>query len=453
MKISLRSFLRELEEAKDILHIKEEVSVKFEIARILQELDGGPAVFFERVKESRIPVVGNVCGSRQRILRALEIAEGNLYSTLLHALKNPIRPRIVEEAPVKEVVEEPRLTELPILTHYEKDAGPYITAGIVVARSPDGRIENLSFHRLLILDDRRLVIRIVPFRHLHQLHEIAKKAGKLLDVAIVIGSHPTVMLASCLPAPFGLSEYDVANSLLKGELTLTKCEETEVLVPAESEIVLEGQISDEETPEGPFADLLGTYDIVRDQPIIEVARVMRRKDCIYQAILPVSLETSLLMGIGRELNIWSVLKDSGIEVKAVSLTPGSHGWLHGVISIKKRSENDVKKAIEGAFSAHPSLKHVIIVDEDIDVFDHREVEWAVATRFRASRDLTILENVRGSTIDPSSEDGITDKLGINATIPPEKPSWLFERAKTPETPRVKEILRKIAEERQSPNCF
>jgi len=282
---------------------------------------------------------------------------------------------------------------------------------------------------------------------------MTKRSKKPLEVAIVIGTHPAVMLASCLPAPFGMSEYHVANSLLGKRLVLTKCEKVNILAPAEAEIVLEGRINSKEAPEGPFADLLGTYDIVRRQPIVEVTEIMRRENCIYQAILPVGLEASLLMGIGRELSIWNTLKGADISVRAVNLTPGSCNWLHGVISIKKQKESDVKKAIDGAFSAHPSLKLIIIVDEDIDVFDPKEVEWAIATRFQASKGMTVLENVHGSTIDPSSENGITTKVGIDATIPLGKPSWIFRKARIPESSHVRIILKKLLKEKATSDCF
>lgn len=450
---SLRDFLKTLKELGEIVYVDEEVSVKFEMARILREFDGGPAIFFRNVKESTFSVVGNVCGKRSRLCDAVGVREDRLYHSILHAMQNPTTPRIIDEAPVKQIVEKPKLTRFPILTHYEKDAGPYITSAIVAASFPNGKTENLSIHRLLVLDDTHLAIRMVPHRHLHQLYEIARKNGKPLEVAIVIGLHPTLMLASCLPIPFGASEYCVANSLLDGKLALTACESVDIKVPADAEMVFEGFIDHEEAREGPFTDLLGMYDLARNQPVVELVGVLRRKSCMYQALLPGGSEHGLLMGFGRELNIWDAARRIVPSVKAVNLTRGGRGWLHAVISIKKRKEEDAKHVIKSAFSSHPSLKHVVVVDDDIDVFNLEEVEWAIATRFQASRGLITLKNVRGSTIDPSGEDGITDKMGIDATKPLHKPSWMFEKATIPENDRLKTLLKKLKKRRRKIHGF
>jgi len=441
----LRSFIEELERAKELVRIKDAVSTKFEAAEIMKKFDFGPAVLFEKIEGSRVPIVANVCGTRSRICRALKIREEALHEKITNALLHPVRPAIVEDAPVKEVLEEPKLDKIPILLHYEKDAGSYITSATVAAKSPDDKIENVSIHRLLVLDDKHLAIRLVP-RHLYQLHQMAKKAKAPLDVAIAIGIHPAISLAAASSAPFGVSEYDVANALMNGEFKLTKCEHVNAYAPADAEIVLEGCISiSKEVPEGPMPDILGTYDIVRKQPVIELVGVMRRRDFIYQALLPAGQEHQLLMGLAKEAKIWDAVRHVVPVVKGVNLTPGGSGWLHAVISIEKQSEGDGKNALMAAFSAHPSLKHAIVVDTDIDVCDISEVEWAIATRFHGDEDLLVIKNVRGSSLDPSSdqERELTTKVGVDATRPLHKPADKFEKARIPESQKVKEILKKF----------
>ena len=446
-KPSLREFFNLLEKENKALRIKEEVSVKFEIPFITKKLEPYKAVMFEKVKEAKIPVVAGICGSRERICRALNINEEKLYDKILEALKNPLKTKIVEDGEVKEVKEKPNLKKFPILIHYNCDKYPYVTSAIISAKNPDNEeVENVSIHRLQVLDEKHLAIRIVP-RHLYKLCQIAKDKGKnTLDIAISIGNHPAILLAASSPAPFGVSEFDVANRMLNGELKLIECENVNARAPANSEIIFEARILlNKLVEEGPFVDITGTYDAVRLQPLVEVVNVLRRSDCIYQALIPAGFEHKLLMGLAREAKIWEAVRNVVPTVKAVRLTDGGCGWLHVVISLRKQIEGDSKNAILAAFSAHPSVKHVIVVDEDIDVDNLSMVEWALATRFQADEDLIIIKNVRGSSLDPSAEQetGLTCKAGFDATIPLNKPKEKFEKAKIPENQKVKDILSKL----------
>jgi UbiD family decarboxylase len=404
-----------------------------------------PVIFFENVDGYNVRIVGNVCATRRRICLALETTPDKLYDVILEAMKQPKQPRIVDDSPVKEVVEEPRLSKIPILKHFEGDAGPYITSAIVSARSPDGRVENVSVHRLLVLDDKRLAIRLVP-RHLFRLWSIARESKRDLDVAIAIGVHPVALLAASCSPPFGVSEYGVANKMLKDNFALIKCEKVEAYAPAESEIVLEGKIShSEEALEGPFVDITGTYDMQRLQPIVEVVNIMHREDYIYQALLPAGPEHMLLMGLPREAAIYEAVSKVVPSVRGVNLSIGGCGWLHAVISIDKQTDGDAKNALLAAFAAHPSLKHAVVVDSDIDVFNPDEVEWAIATRFQAEEDLIIIRNVRGSTLDPSAdmETGLTTKVGVDATRSLKAPKGRFEKAKVPVTERAAKIIENL----------
>lgn len=443
--MSLREFLKQMELEKQVLHIKDEVSTKFEISYIMKSFDNqGTMLLFEKVKGYNTKVVANVCGSRERIYTALATSQNEFYKKLIEAWRFPKKPKIVRNGSVKEVFEND-LSKIPILTHFEKDAGPYITSAVVHAKSLNGNAENVSVHRLQVLDRKHLAIRLVP-RHLFKLWQEAKNAGKDLDVSISIGVHPAVMLAASSPIPFGVSEFDVANTLMNEKLQLIECEHVNAYAPAEAELVLEGKISaQKEVDEGPFVDITGTYDIVRKQPIVEIVGVTHRKDYFYQALLPSGTEHKLLMGLSHEVLIWEAVSKVVPKVHAVNLSIGGSGWLHAVIAIEKQLDGDGKNALLAAFAAHPSLKHAVVVDSDIDVLDASDVEWAIATRFQANEDLIIINNVRGSTLDSSAdqETGLTTKMGLDATRPFVKPKEKFERAKIPTSKHVEALVNKL----------
>ncbi len=443
--MSLQSFLEEMEKEREVVHVRDRVSPRFEVASIIKAFNGGPILLFEDVEGYDTRILANVCGTRQRICSALGVRPENLYKKLVSTLRSPISPRIVKEAPVKEVVEKASFSRIPVLTHFEKDAGAYITSAIVSARSPDGKIENVSIHRLLILDDTHLAIRLVP-RQLFRLWQMSKEEKKDLEVAIAIGLHPAVLLAASLPARFGVSEFGIANSLLENKMQLIKGERVDAYAPAGAEIILEGTISTEkETIEGPLVDITGTYDIQRSQPVIELVSMMHREDYLYQALLPSGVEHKLLMGLPREIVIWEAIAKVVPNVKAVNLSKGGGGWLHAIISIEKQTEGDGKNALLAAFGAHSSLKHAVVVDKDIDVFNLEEVEWAIATRFQAGEDLVVIPHVRGSTLDPSAdqETALTTKLGVDATRSLTKPYENFKLAKIPMDEGIVDIVSKI----------
>jgi len=443
--MSLREFLKQMETRKEILHIKDEVSTRFEIPFIMKSFENqGSVLMFENVKDYETKVVANVCGTRKRICAALNVDRDRLYRRLTEAWRSPRKPKIVEDGAVKEIVEND-LSRIPFLTHFERDAGPYITSAVVYARSIDGKVENVSVHRLQVLDKKHLAIRLVP-RHLFKLWQVAKESGKDLEISISIGVPPAIMLAASSPVPFGVNEFEVANALMDNDLRLIKCENADAYVPAEAELVLEGKISaTKEVAEGPFVDITGTYDIERKQPVVEVVGVMHRKDYVYQALLPSGAEHRLLMGLPHEVLIWDAVSKVVPKVYAVNLSVGGSGWLHAIISIEKQLDGDGKNALLAAFAAHPSLKHAVVVDSDIDVFNVSDVEWAIATRFQASEDLLVIKNVRGSTLDSSAdqETGLTTKMGVDATRPFTKPKEKFERAKIPGDKRVEAVVRRL----------
>jgi UbiD family decarboxylase len=445
--MSLKGFLAEMEAKKEILHVKDAVSTKFETSYIMKKLeDQGLILAFEKVKDYKTKVVANVCGTRKRICEALNIREDQLYGRLVGAWRSPRKPKVVEDGSMEEIAEVD-LSEIPILMHFERDAGRYITSAVVHAKSIDGEAENVSIHRLQVLDKKRLAIRLVP-RHLFKLWQMAKEHGKDLDVSISVGVHPAVMLAASSPVPFGVNEFEVANALLRDRLRLVKCKHVDAVAPADAELVLEGRISaKKEVAEGPFVDITGTYDIQRKQPVVEIVGIMQKEDYVYEALLPSGAEHRLLMGLPHEVLIWEAVSKVVPKVYAVNLSLGGSGWLHAIVSIEKQLDGDGKNALLAAFAAHPSLKHAVVVDSDIDVFNVSDVEWAIATRFQASEDLLIINNARGSTLDSSAnqETGLTTKMGVDATRPFSKPKEKFERAKIPASKNAEALVRRLGE--------
>jgi UbiD family decarboxylase len=361
----------------------------------------------------------------------------------MEAMKNPEKCER-GNGPVNEVnIEDIRLDDVPILTHFRKDPGPYITSGVVYARI--GEKENISFHRLLVLDKNRLTIRIVP-RQLYRLTQMARERGlKSIDISICIGLHPTILFAAALPTPFGVSEFDIANNLLEGKLKLTECTHIDAMAPVDSELVLEGKLRLNETHvEGPFIDLTGTYDIERRQPVVEIVGMMHREDYIYQGLLPSGSEHRLLMGMPREVRIWEYTNNVIPTIKGVNMTMGGMGWLHCVVSFEKFKEVDSKNVLMAMFAAHPSMKHAIVVDEDINPYDMEQVEWAIATRFKGDEDILLIPNVRVSSLDPASDQDkeLGCKVGIDATKPIFKKQQGFIKGEIPVSSEIEKIFRK-----------
>ncbi len=303
------------------------------------------------------------------------------------------------------------LEKLPILKYFRADGGRYITGGIVCAQF-DG-IHNLSVHRIMMISRNEGAIRLVPPRHLYTLYRKSVEMGQELKISVVIGAHPVALFAASTRTEEG-GEMAYLSSLKKDFIPFYG--ENGIPVPP-GEIILEGRITSETVPEGPFVDITGTYDRVRNEPVIKFDRMYLEKDPIYYSITPGMQEHQILMGVPYERVIYREVSKVCNVVNAV-MTPGSRHYLHAVVQIRKSSEGDGKNAILAAFTAHSSLKHVVVVDEDIDIFNEEDVEYAIATRFRGDRDLVIIERARGSSLDPTADDdGTTTKLGFDATRP------------------------------------
>ncbi|MGQ9585694.1 MAG: UbiD family decarboxylase [Anaerolineae bacterium] len=419
--MELRAFLTQLAGQGFLTTVEEPLEPVHQVAeRLLQE--GERPTRFVHVAGSALPVIAGLCSRREVVALGLGVPPAELTAALAHALRQPAEPPRQESGPCHEVVQEdPDLNTLPILTHFRSDPGPYVTAGVVALRDPETGAQNLSFHRLLRLDRRRLAARLVEGRGAHQAWT---RTSDDLPVAICIGAPVQVLLAAATSPPPGVDELTLAQAL--DETPVVRTGQGNLWVPAQTEIVLEGRLTHDLAEEGPFVDLTGTLDIVRQQPVIEVDRITHRRDAFYQALLPGGLEHRLLMGLPREPTIFEEVAKV-CECRAVRITPGGCSWLHAVVQVHKRHPDDGRRAVEAAFRGHGSLKHVVVVDDDVDPDDLGDVEWAIATRFQAARDLTVWEDAPGSSLDPSArhapgQKSRTSKMGLDATVPWDTPT-------------------------------
>ncbi|MDD4651248.1 MAG: UbiD family decarboxylase [Methanothrix sp.] len=361
----------------------------------------------------------NILSTRLLLARALGVEPQDMVAHLA-GISYEGQVCEVESSAFMECVSAPDLSRLPILTHFQGDGGPYITSAVVVSQFE--RKINACVHRLMVIGKDRLAVRLVPGRHTHQFYQAAMAKGEEVPVAIAIGVDPLVLIAASTRVP-PEKEFSYAAALRGSPVELVRLENG-ALAP-HAEIVLEGYITGERASEGPFVDITGTCDLVRQEPVIRLTRMMTRENPIYQGLLPAGGEHKMLMGVPYEPLIYKAASKVA-RVKNVILTDGGCNYFHAVVQIEKETEQDARRVIEAAFQAHGSLKHVLVVDSDIDIYDPCDLEFAVATRMRADEDLVIHPNVRGSTLDPRSREGITTKMGIDATARLER-LWKFAR--------------------------
>ena len=442
-----RGYLSLLQGEGELVRVKQDVSAEFELAAVTAKLDGKQAVLFEKVRGSKIGVACNVVGTPKRFYLAIAGSrkavqadvKKAIHSRITEALSTLSPPTKSQAGAQFEKNSSRNLNDLPIVMHFEKDAGPFITSSVVFAKDQEKGNQNQSTHRLLRLDDRHMAIRMVEGRHLHNCYTYARDHGEDLKVAIAIGVHPAVSISAAYQAAYGVDEMMIANSLLENKLQLSKTSYSQLYVPSHAEIVLEGRILKDRTQEEWMVEMLRTYDFKRKQPVFELEKIKFRDNAIYHDILPGYAEHRLLMGIPVEAKMFDYIKNVVPTTQAVHLTDGGSNWLSAVIQIKKRLEGEPKNALMAAFAAHPSLKMATVVDDDIDPADPVAVEYAVATRCQADRDFIIMPNAKGSSLDPSSDQAnlLTTKVGIDATASLLKAKERFEIAKIPGEEKTK----------------
>ncbi len=424
----LEEYIMKLKQDGKITTISKSISKNLEIAGVLKALEPEPALF-ENVKESRFRVAGNLFCNKMQVADYFGITSEEIIPTLANAIENHSEPEQTSKAPCQEEVEDKvDLDMLPILFHNEIDGGPYISSGVVVASDPEYG-QNLDFHRAMQIGKDRMVARVVSGRDFHRFLE---RNGEV-DVAFCIGNTPEVLIAAATSVETGINELEIANALRP--IRVTKAKTVDLMIPADCEFVLEGRVVlQERHPEGPFIDLTETVDMVRQEPIFEVKKVTHRKNAIWQGLLPGRSEHKILMGMPREPTVFKKIKERGIDVLDVYITPGGASWLHVAVKIQKKNEDDGLQALEAAFAGHKSAKHIWVYDDDIDIYSDEEREWAMATRFQADVDLIMKDREPGSSLDPSAEPGtkLTTKCGFDCTKVIDAKGKGFAKAKFPE---------------------
>ena len=425
MQKDLRSFIKQLElqGPDEWVRIKKKVSPKYEATAILFKLEEQaryPAVYFEQLEGYSIPAVTNVHATRKRLALALEVEEGGLVEEYKRRENNRIQPEPVRGAPVKEVVHagaDVDLNSLPLFTHFDINTAPYITAGIVVARDPLSGVRNLSFNRGMLVRKNRLHMHLAPGMHLSRCYKNAEERDEPLEIAIVLGVHPAFSIGALALAPFDVDEYDVIGGMLGEPVPLVKCETVDLAVPANAEIILEGKILPHvREDEGPFGEYSGHSVGVDKHHVVEITAMTQRRNPIYQDVFTGHAEHRIMGAIPRESAIFKAVKAVAPGTRAVHMPVSGCCRFHCYISLDKRNEGEVRSAVFAALAADLYLKLVVVVDGDIDVYNEREVLWAMANRFQGDRDILVIPNCQGSEIDPSAKKGgITAKTAIDAT--------------------------------------
>lgn len=418
-----RSFVERLEAAGQLRRVAKPVDPRFEVSALLSLRDAGPAQLFQSVAGSGVSILGNALNARARFALGLGIAEAELDAACAGAVRATIPPVLIDAAPVQEVVHRAPLdlpALLPVPTWFEHEGGPYITAGVIIAKDPETGLRNVSIARLRLEGGARMMAGIARNHHLFILADKAKALGRKLAIAVAIGNHPAVLLASQMYVRLGEDEYDIAGGLLGQALKLVRCKTVDLEVPAGAEIVIEAELDPEDLiEEGAVSEFPGFY--VRYGPgIAATARaVTHRRDPILQVVLPGYAREHCLMGavaIGATLT--DQLRAVIPAVRRVFVTPGGMGRLHAVITIHRPRLGEGKRAILLAMGLVNLLKHITVVEDDIDPEDPVAVEWSVAARFRGHEDLVVIEGAKADRCDPVHDNLTVTKIGIVATTRP-----------------------------------
>ena len=425
MSQDLRSYLDLIKQnhPEDFLIVSREVDPAYEITAITvkleQEAKRRPIILFEKVKGSKFPVLTNLHAGRSRLATAIHAKPEEMQKAYLRAMEKPIAPKLVSKAPVKEVIrtgDQINLYDLPQILHHQEDAGAYITAAISFAKDPNSDTWNCAYNRLMIKGRDTTSIHLTLAKHLWEFQRAAEALGKPLPVAFAIGVHPAIALGCLAIGSIDEDERAIMGGLLGEPLELVKCETSDLLVPAQAELILEGEIlPHERTAEGPFGEFTGYSLGERQREVLKVRAITHRRDAIFQDITVGHLDHLMLSTTPIEANLYRAVRAMVPTVKSVRVPAPFTCY----VSIEQRISGQGKNAILAVLGADLYMKRVVVVDHDVDIFNDRQVNWAIATRCQPDRDITIVTNARGSDLDPSTkEDGNTAKWGVDATAKP-----------------------------------
>ncbi|MCW2947187.1 MAG: hypothetical protein JWR24_3904 [Actinoallomurus sp.] len=418
---SLRSWLALLESRGALGVVRSAIDPDRALSAVLEEADGRRAVLFTDVAGADYPAVGNLVADRTQLALAMGCDVRGVGERFMTALEQPIPWREVPagDAPVLAhgMTGERLLSALPLAVQHERDAGRYVTAALLCVRDPETGAANLSINRMLAVGERELRVLLLPGR-LRQIFDEAEAEGRVLDVGIAVGVDPLLTLASQAPADRDLDDLAVAGALYGEPLPAVRTPTVDAIVPAEAEFLLEGRFRvGEREPEGPFGEFPLTYGAGGPAPVIDLVAAWHRPEPVFQTILSGGREHFYAGGIPREAELLRGLRRCGVDVADVRMTEDGSCRFHAVISLHDPAPGAAVHALLAVFAVNPVIKHAIVVDDDVDVFDDERIGWAVATRVQADRDVLIIPGARGSRLDPSAPDGVAAKMGIDATAP------------------------------------
>lgn len=407
----------------DLLVVSKDLDPAYEITALVVKLEREarkrPVVICERVKGTSFPVLTNLHASRSRLALSMGAAPDEMLTTYLRAMDKPVPPRIVSGGPCKDVVltgDRIDLYALPQILHHEGDAGAYVTSAISFAKDPTRDIWNCAYNRLMIQGRDRTSIHLTLGKHLWEFQRIAESLGRPLPVAFAIGVHPAIALGALAIGSIDEDERAIMGALLREPIELVKCETSDVLAPAHAEMIIEAEIlPGARTPEGPFGEFTGYSLGEREREVVQVRAITHRRGAYFQDITVAHLDHMLLSTIPMEANLYRAVRAMVPSVKAVRVPAPFTCY----VSIEQRLIGQAKNAILSVLGADLYMKRVVVVDEDVNIFDDRQVTWAIATRCQPDRDITIVTHARGSDLDPSTkEDGYSGKWGVDATAKP-----------------------------------
>lgn len=421
----LRGFLDQLKAARpqDLAIVEREVDAVEEAIALVRNLEARgqhPAVWFKRVRGTTAPVLVNMHASEDRLALALGTSRDRLNATYAARMQQLIAPQIVAEGPVHEChipEHEIDLRTLPILTPFSDCPAPYISGGIMVVKDCETGIRNLSYIRLMVTGPRTMTMNAAPFQHTDIIIRNAEKRGLTCPATIVIGYHPAVALGALAKVPFNIDEYDCCGALLGQPLSLVRSRTVDIEVPSHAEMVLEVEIVQKErVSEGPYGEFTGYALPAEEQPRVYVRSISHRRDPIYQDVVPGGREHLLMGKIPKESTQEGFLRGMFPIVRRVHMPFSGRGRFHLVISVGSHRAADIRRLLVAAFVNDHFIKHVFVVDEDVNVEDDAEVLWALSTCFQGDRDMVVIERMPGSSLDPSGYPGATGaKIGFDCT--------------------------------------
>ena len=426
---SLRGFLEMVEKnhPEELVRIKEPVGREDITAAVFEFERAGryPVIIFERVEGFEGSVVTNIAANRDLLAACLDVEPGELPTAYKDRCQNYRPVEVVEDAPWQEIVieeDDVDLNKLPIPFHFPVDAAPYITAGQIVARDPETGVDTTGFHRLQLKGRNRLGVSLHSRRRMYHFHKKAEDAGEALPAAVVIGVHPVHYMGSmAYHYPPGVRKYEIIGALFGEPYRVARCGTADLEAPEGAEIVLEGEILAEvREPEGPFGEFTGYASYRSTQNVFVVKRVQMRGDAMLHSVASgMSADHILISCVSREAEILNTLRRNLPGVSAVHVPSNTAGALLAIVQMKKTAEGQPQQAIMAALGTEFYCKCVVVVDEDVDIFNLSDVAWAVITRTRADKDINFIHGAMGAILDPTSDpvDHTLTKMGIDATKP------------------------------------